>query len=140
MHARHHKVGQGHMIARRLFPLGCLLLAWLLAPAARAQVPPPKTDPGEVVVAADGSAWLAEDGGGVLRVPPDGTTQAFLHHDHDFVNGLTATADGAVWVTRYRHVVRFDPSGRVTHFPNQGGDAITPAAPDAVWIAYDDPM
>src|SRR5690349_18067374 len=111
------------MIAR-LVPLVCLLLA--LAPAARAQGLPPGTEPEDVVVAADGSAWLAESGGGVLRVRPDGTKQAFLHHDHDFVNGITATADGAVWVERYLHLVRFDPFGRVDHFPDLGGAAITP--------------
>src|SRR5262249_37092768 len=51
---------------------------------------------------------------------------------------LAATADGAVWMTRIFDVVRFDASGRVTHL-HPGGEAIAPAGPDSVWIAYDTP-
>jgi diguanylate cyclase (GGDEF)-like protein len=106
-------------------------------------------------VAADGSLWIATDGGGMSRWDPlSDQIRTYRHREtddnsiaSDRVRTVLAADDGSVWIgTRGAGLNRLDvDSGEFTHFVNAPDDvntlssndiyAMAPAGQDSLWIA-----
>ena len=94
-----------------------------------------RTSPERVAIGADGSVWLADSYGGVVRLDSAGRSseRALAHTVADLVRG----PDGAMWFAAYEAVGRIDRAGALKTWPEDAlavFRAIT-ATSDAVWVA-----